>query len=493
MSDFRFNRYKRESDTRTRNYLRSQDYLFVELSTDQKQKLERLEAEIKAKEEAKKRGKKTAEKTGIPENIATLDVVKIAMMLGLVKSKAVRDGKEPDTTFSLLDMFLGKMVKTPTYERRVVNFKNVPPSFYHSEPRILEGERLELVASRVNTECEKMTEAVKIIIEKYKEFLNTKLMFYTTEGTIESFRKEGISIMNDLIDGVIEDAEDDKERRDMLELIALVRNHLIGFIPIGKYKKLVMSHVTMMENIGMEEAEIIRYMSPLDAHLIMFPKFQFLEQNPSDRNKLILDAQMRCFTKDPRITRLNVNDFENEICVPSLAFLPVQDILQYGLIGPYNINSIGYLHSSFYILKEIKNDIRLWVVDPFLNCFIKHIRVILTDYLSATFLTFYREVFGDNVFRPEFLSSPKHKIASIFKTLLSNLLFVNSQKMDIYIREIIHRASPIIPTELDMFNGQKYADFKLPRATYHDEKTIVQSLFEPSDEGEISTFVKVYS
>lgn len=502
-SESHFNMYKRESDMRTRSYLKSKDYLFVELSTEQKRKLEKLEVEIKAKEEAKEQGKKTAEKTGIPVNVATLDVVKIAMMLGLVKSKAVREGKEQDTSFSLLDMFLGKTVKSPTYENRVVNFKNVPPSFYHSDLRILEGEKLELISSRVKTECEKMTEGITKIIEKYNDFLNTKLMFKPSDNTIDAFRKEGISIINDLIDGVIEDAEDDEERGDMLELIALVRNHLIGFIPISHYKKIVISHVTMMENIGMEETAIVRYMSPLDMHLIMFPKFQYLESHHSDKNKLVLDAQIRCFTKDPRITQINIDTIKNEICVPSLAFLPAQDVLQYGLIGPYNNNFIGYLDIgnndpninsswSFYLLKEIKNDIRLWVVDPFLSKTIKQIRLILSDYLSTTFVTFYREVFGDNVFRMDFLSSPLHRISSIFKTLLSNLVFVNSQKMDIYIRRMIQYASPIIPTELDMFNGHKYKHYEIPHTTYLNLKTIIQSLFKPSDPRDISTFLKVY-
>lgn len=498
-SEFYFNKYRQESDTRTRNYLKSKNYRFVELSSDQKQKLEKLEVEIKAKEEAKEQGKKTAENTGIPENVATLDVVKLAMLLGLIKSKAVRDGKEQDTSFSLLDMFLGKNVKPPVYEKRVVNFKNIPPSFYHSDTRILEEEKIELISCRVKTECERMTEMVKNITKKYKEFLNTKLVFRTTDDTIEAFRKEGISIMNDLIDDVIEDAEDKKEVEEILELIAWVRNHLIGFITISDYKKIVISHVTMMENIGMNEPEIARYMSNLDMHLIMFPKFQYLESSSSDRIKLLLDIQVRSFMKEPCISQITIDAIKSEICVPSLAFLPVQDILQYGLIGPYNNNFIGYLDTkndactwSFYLLKEIKNDIRLWVIDPFLIKTITQIKLMLFDYLSTTFITFYHEVFGDNDFRLDFLSSPMHRISTIFKTLLSNIMFVNSQKMEIYIRRMIQYSSTIIPTELDMFNGQKYTHYEIPCTTYINSETIIQSLFNPTDNEDISTFIKVY-
>lgn len=495
--DHHFNKYKKESDVRTRNYLQSKEYLFVELSTEQKQKLEKLEIEIKAKEEVKKQGKKTAEKTGIPENVATLDVVKIAMMLGLIKSKAVRDGKEQDTSFSILDMFLGKPVKSSTYESRVVNFKNIPPSFYHCDARISEGEKLEIVSSRVKIECEKMTECLKTIIGKYKEYLNTKLVFHIENDTVEAFKKEGISIMNDLIDGVLEDDAKEEDIKDILELIALVRNQLIGFIPVNTYKKIVLSHVTLMENIGIEE--IARYMTPIDMHLIMFPNFQYFGLSTSDKNKLLLDAQMRCFTKNPQLTQINVDLIKNEICVPSMVVLRVQDILKYGLIGPYNNNFIGYLNNgdnslrSFYLLKEVKDDIRLWVIDPFLTKTIQHIRLILTNYLSKTFATFYSEVFGDNVFRMDFLMSPKHKIQMVFKNLLSNLMFVNSQKMELYIRNMIHYESPIIPTELDMFNDQKnHTQCEIPRTTYLSTKTIVQSLFKPSDTKEISTFIKVY-
>lgn len=487
--------YKLDSADRTRRYLQTKGYLFVELSPEQKQKLEKLENEIKVKEDAKVQGRKTAEKTGIPENVATLDVVKIAMMLGLVKSKAVRDGLEKDSSVSLLDMFLGKNVKQPLYEKRTVNFSSVPPSFHHCEKRVLEEEKLEIISTRVKDECEKMTEGVKSIIEKYKEFLKTKLMFHPENDTIDAFKKEGVSVVNDLIDGVIEDAEDQQERNDILELIAFVRNHLIGFLPIENYKNMVLSHVKMMENIGMCEDEILTFLSPLDAHIILFPNFQHIPpQQSSNQSKILLDVQIRCFTKNPQTQSVDVENIRGELCKPSLAFISVQDVLKYGLIGPYNNNSIGYLEtaetSSFYLLKEIKNDIRLWVVDPFLEKTLEQIRLMLTEYLSATFITFYREVFGDNVFRMDFLASPMHKIAPIFNTLLSNILFVNSPRLDHYVRRMIQVASPIIPTELDMFNGQKYLGKKQPNIDYYPEK-VIQSLFIKTT-SEVKTFIQVY-
>lgn len=438
-------RYKCESDERTRKYLKSKKYIFVELSEEQKDKLVKLENEIRLKEKDREQGKKTSEKMGIPENIATLDVVKIAIMMGLIKSKAIRDGLEPDSSSYLLDIFLGKKKTTQSI---AVDFRNVPPSFYHAENRTTESGKIDAISPNIKIKSDKYIHDISLIIKKYHEFLGKKLMFHLDSMTVECFTAEGVSVMNDLIDGVF---EEDDDRLDILHLVSIVRNYLFGFIPVPKYKALLISHVQMMENISLTDEDILQYISPMESHLIMFPKCCSIEPGSSD--PFILAAQIHAFRNKLHLEPVDVHELDNDICTPALAFISVENIIQYSLLCPYYNNAIGCINNSFYLLKEIRDNIRLWVIDPHLNQTLHHLRTTLSAYLSSTFVTFYKEVFGDNVYRENFFHSPLHKISKIFKTLLNNLIFVNSRNMDSYIRLLVQKESPIIPTELDMFNS----------------------------------------
>lgn len=481
--------YKDKSDSRTREYLKNNHGTLVELSSSQKEKLKKLTMELAKKEID---GKKVAEKTGIPENIAALDVVKIAMMMGLVKSKRVREGMEPDKTFSLMDLFKSQEVK---YEKRIVDFKDIPFQFSHSPVRIFEEKRLEIITKRVKEECSKMTDFVSRIVKSHVTFLNTRMVFNCENNSLESFRREAINILNDHVESLVELSEDDRmnneQKKDEIDEILLlmntVRNHLFGFFPVESYTSLILSHVRLMKKLGVEQSAIFNNLSPIESFLIQFKGFNRRIVRDSE-GLFKLELQIRSFSKDQRMRPFEPSEIQTHLCSPALLFVHVQDVVQLGLIGPFNSNSIGYsVNGNYYLLKEIKYDVRMWVVDEGLKQTKQWIRQVITEYLTNVFKNVYRRVFGDNEFRSGFLKGRKY-----FYVALVNLLFVNSSRLSIFLTHLLQKYSPLIPTELDVFNSQKKRKRVSIESTELDRRRVLRLLFDKCDTDSFTAFLNKY-
>lgn len=457
--------FKDKSDLRTREYLKNNHHTLVELSDVQKEKLRKLEMEIANRE---MEGKKVAEKTGIPENIAALDVVKIAMMLGLVKSKSIREGRETDKTFSILDLF--KTKQRPAYEKRQVDFTGIPFYFNHAPNRIMEEEKLDIVSKNVEGVCERMSTELETIVRSYKEQLKTVLVFDCTDDSVDSFRREAINIINDLVDDLIEDGPADVD--DILKLLSTVRNRLLGLLPVHSYRQMVMSHIRLMKKLGVDD--VLKYLSPIDAFLTMYKNFHTMKCRDTE-HQFLLETQIRCFTKDQRLRPFDPSEVEIELCTPSLMFVHIQDIIQYGIIGPYGNNSIGYMNNTFYLLKDIKNDVRMWVVDYGLERTTEWTRCTMSRYIVDTFRTVYATIYGDNKLRDDCLVGRRY-----FHMAIVNLLFLYSPRLNVFLKYVMQKFSPITPTELDMFNTQRQTRTR-PVADYECTR-VVALLFDHCDD-----------
>lgn len=470
--------YKDGSDSRTREYLKNNHHTLVELSGTQKDKLKKLEIELANREIE---GRRVAEKTGIPENIAALDVVKIAMMLGLVKSKTIREGKEPDKTFSILDLF---KTHRPKYEKRLVDFKGIPFYFNHSPVRILEEEKLDMVSKKVREECSRMTDSIALVVRSHVEFLNKRLVFECADDRLESFRREAISIINDLVDDLVE-LDDPEEIDEVLVLMDTVRNHLTGLIPIDSYRRIIKSHVRLMKNLGLAREEISRHLSPIEAFLILFDGFDNRRVRDAD-GLFLLELQIRCFAKEQCMRPFDPVQAQVEICTPALVFVNAQDAIQYGLIGPYGNNSIGYANNAFYLLKEIKNDVRMWVVDDRLDKTTEWLRRVVSDYIVATFRTVYACIYGDCAFRKDLLAGRKY-----FHVAITNLLFVHSPRLPVFLKHVLQKYSPIVATELDVFNMQRKRRLVADRSDI-DGVGVLRMLFDSGDSASMGALLEKY-
>lgn len=461
--------YKEKSDARTREYLKHNHCTLVELSELQKGRLIKLEKELATRETE---GEKVSEKTGIPKNIAVLDVVKIAMMLGLVKSKKVREGKEQDKTFSILDLF---KIHEPKYEKRKVDFKGIPFYFNHSPKRIMEEEKLEIVSNRVKEECSRMSVTLSRIVRTYRNELNKSLFFGCDDDRVESFTRQAISILNDLVDDLVE-LEDTTEIEEVLILMAKVRSRLLGLIPLKTYMQIIKSHIVLMKKLGLNGDQVLVRLSPVEAFLVLLTSFDKRPISENVHELFMLDLQMMCFTKNQQIRPFDPSELQCELCTPSLMFVHAQDVIRYGIIGPYGNNSVGYLNNTFYLLKQIKNDVRLWVIDDNLDKTTEWTRRVMTDYIVQMFRTVYVNIYGDNTYRDNFLYGHRY-----FHVAIVNLLFVNSGRLAMFMRHVMQNYSQLLPTELDMFNQQRKRKRSQEPVDLTGER-IVSLLFEQVDD-----------
>ena len=125
----------------------------LELSEEQKIKLQKLEIEMSQK---KAQQEKTASSTGIPVDIVGLDVVKIGIMLGLIKNKDLFENNVK--TKSLLQILMGEDTDLPK--------ATCPPGYYRSLLSITEKEKTEYIQHHVYVQSKFFVEFRGIVTGK---------------------------------------------------------------------------------------------------------------------------------------------------------------------------------------------------------------------------------------------------------------------------------------------------------------------------------------
>ena len=459
-----------DRNRRTETFLSNIDAL-VELTSTQKDKLFKLEQELKQKKISDEINSpmnlKISENTGIPVDLVALDVIKLAKMFGFIKSKAIRNGKEKDTQkSSLIQTLFG--TKEPTYEKRIVNFKNIPFYFNHNPTKILEAEKLEIQQQIVKQECDYMHREVLTVLAKVKAVISKRIVFLPLKETVKAYKQEGLLCIKDLWEGVKEDLQDNESVDEMLTNIYIIRNELLGLVDIYEYKKLLLSHVDKMYSFCIYDT--FKYLSFIDCVIIVHPGYR--TKPMIEFEKLYDELRIRCFVKSPRLKPLNVQDLIYECCNPCLAFLTVETVLQYCLIGPFNNNAIVFFENyDYYILKGITDNVRMWVVDPGLFNTIKTLRQYILDYLCKTFRIFYKDNYGTREFRKNFTD------VWILNNIIDNIIFTCSDEFINFNKKFIASKSILVPTELDVFNIQtRVLNKTLPKI---NSDVIIGSLFEP--------------
>lgn len=432
------------------------------LTKDQIEKLQKLDVEMEerlAKEKIDQtKREQTSSSTGIPVDIAGLDVIKIGTLFGLIKKKDVFEGNEKNSK-SLLKILFGNNEKIPT----------CPLGYYKSLITIKESEKIEYHQYFVQKECSFFVEMVELFItEELKEIgklININLPLYT----LEHFKTTCLETLDVLIDELTENYNDD----ELWTCISTVRNALLGTLNVCEYKKLVTDNiVSIIYRIPKHcYMKLVNHLTIIDKRLSLFNKAltetntQFLTQTEEkEKQRLIRELTVRCYTKPPELVPFVYKDITQHICIPSLMYLPIETVINTCLVGPYRNNSIGFLidhtkndqFGDFYILTTINPDGgRLWSVDPSLERFTNETSIILTAYIVDIFRTLYKECFGNNLFydtkTPKLVKNCNHH--TIFHMLLRNLALISDGTAFYKLLVLVLKSkSPLFPTEYDFFN-----------------------------------------
>ena len=445
----------------------------LELTAEQKEKLRKLDEEIKRKKEhdekSRTRREASSKATGIPLDIVDMDVIKIGTLLGLIKKKSILEGKEPDTTGSLLNILLGG-------EGGKIDFSKIPRNFRNAPSIATETDKIRYHQQYVQRQCQHLSTITNSLIKQEMTNINSHIAVNLESNTIDNLKTSCVDTLDVLLEELCEGGEDDDE---LWSTISAVRNALLGPMDICAYKKLLNEHIVMLRRAGKAHARILGHLSVNDVRLSLYKGCLTQTKGPltpEDSMRLAREIELRCYMKPPELKPFNFDDIVRHCCIPSLVCVPVAEVIEKGLVGPYRNNSIGYLNIdgghttpwSFYNLKSINPDgARLWVLDNTLWVLTDNMISTMTAYMIRIFRTFYFEYYGTNAFRPGFWALSRNKHYDAFINMMNNFSFIsNHAALHKFLMTVLIHGSPLIPTDYVFFNHIVHYDFPITHEPY---------------------------
>lgn len=445
----------------------------LELTAEQKEKLHKLDEEMKRKKEhdekSRTRREASSKATGIPVDIVDMDVIKVGTLLGLIKKKSILEGKEPDTTGSLLKMFLGGE------DEFKIDRSKIPQNFRNAPIIATEADKISYHQQYVQQQCQHLSVITMSLIKQEMSNINSHISVNLESNTIDNFKTVCVETIDVLLEELCEEDDDD----ELWSTLSIVRNALLGVVDICEYKKLLNEHIVMLRKAGKAHARILGHLSINDVRLSLYRGCLTQTKGPltpEDSIRLSREIELRCYMKPPELKPFNFDDIVRHCCIPSLVCVPVDEVVEKGLIGPYRNNSIGYLNLgrnkntpwSFYNLKSINPDgVRLWVLDHTLWVFTDNMISTMTAYMVKIFRTFYHEYYGTNTFKPGFWLASHNKHYDAFMNMMNNISFISNHVMfHKFLMMVLLQRSPLIPTDYDFFNHIVYYNFPITHESY---------------------------
>lgn len=436
--------YSKASDLRTRQYLQRLKTDLVEFSPEQKTKLRKLEQEMSTKAKMEPQNKKTSADTGLPENVVSMDVIKVAMFLGMIKSK----GKS-NTRTSLIDLLLGKGSDKAAYTKHQVDPNLVPFGYAAAPVTMPQDEKLELLKAQFESEAKYMSDRIKSVLSAYVAQIQTQVAFDSSKVDPDNFLEEGVSFLNESVEVICDPNEPDDEKLELIHNLSFIRSFLTAVMPIHKYKALLSNHVKMLHDLN---KPVMPAMCSWDTRLMLYPGFQYKVPTADEAQRIYFNLQLQAYLEDLEFEPFNINLVRDKVCSEALLICKVEDVIKFTLLKLQN-NNVGYLDNKdeggFYLLKSINSKVRLWAFDPYLSTLRTNLKKVLNQYLADSFRIMYYHEYGHNMYRADFLNS---QCKDIYVNLLNNLLFVNDPSFDNWIRSQVQKSALIIPTEYDFFN-----------------------------------------
>jgi hypothetical protein len=358
-----------------------------------------------------------------------MDLIKLGFALGLFRNKTeLRNGK----TSILLDLLLGQ-TKNIDYSCVSSRFKTYP---HH----IKESEKIHIINQHNFTKTEQYNQLTTHIIKEELKKINK--FVYTTMEREDS--KLFITICIETTDAILDDTlnEDDDE------LLCVLRSALFLFLSFRNYKKIFKKQWKKNPNMV--------YKNTIDNIIINHQ----CVVSKVEQKQMLQSLIIKEFNTDLPLKCYNFKEIYRECCTPILLYLPLKAILYYNIA---RLNSIGFLritdddHWSFYVLKEITNDIRVWIIDNTLHFFSVNLTKVLLSYIVYLFRRYYFCCFQTTQFTSECWNIKINNNAKTFINMFKNILFLTDYiKFNNFLTHTIKTKSVIIPTEYDVFDCFTY-------------------------------------
>jgi hypothetical protein len=433
----------------------------LKLTDEQKEKLCRLEREMKIKremEEKNKSRKETSSKeTGIPIDVVDMDVIKIGMLLGLIKKKSVLEGKEKQQS-SLLGSLLGLEEDDAM---RDIDYSKIPREYKRVSDRTTESTKIQYHQQIVQQRCDAFSSKISEMIKEELENINERFCVNVEDRTLKKFKEICMENLEIILEDM--DPSEEKEFEETLINVRVLRNALLGTMNVCEYKKLVKDHVVAIKKTGASPEKIASLnFTANDARLSLYKTSlnHCPKRTDADVTRLLRELEIRSFIKPPELKPFNFSELMKQCCTPSLAMLPATIVLEHGLIGPFRNNPLGFLQLepndvawAFYFLSKINADgSRLWILDNDLTTFASMVSRETSRYVVIALKTFYFVRFKTTNYKRRFWKQCENH-ADVFENCLKNLFFLSDvESVRAFLKKLLIVKSPLIPTEYDFFN-----------------------------------------
>jgi hypothetical protein len=439
----------------------------LQLTVEQHEKLRKLDEEMKRKKEYDERNRTRKEAsskaTGIPLDIVDMDVIKIGTLLGIIKKKSILEGKEPNTG-SLLSILLGD-------NEFKVDHSKIPKGFRNAPLVVTETDKINYHQQYVHQQCKHLSDITMSLITQELRNINSYILFNINSNTIDNFKTACVETLDVLMEELCEEEEDIE---DLWLTITALRNALLGVVDICEYKKILNDQILTLRKVAKPHSQILSHLSLNDVRFSLYQGCLLQTKGPlssNDVKRLLREVELRCYMKPPELKPFDFDDIVRHCCIPSLLCLPIDIVIEYGLVGPYKNNSIGFLkpqktfsvHWSFYNLKNINSDgVRFWVLDNKLWMLTDNMLSTMTSYIIRIFRTFYYEYYGSNKFHQYFWLASFNNHYDAFLNMMNNISFLsNHEAFHNFLINVLIAKSTLIPTEYDFFNHIMFYEFPI--------------------------------
>lgn len=408
------------------------------LTTKQQETLKHLDQELARRQEEdvknKPRREHAAKETGIPISMIDSDVIRWGTWLGLIKKQSVRLGQEKDASVNLLQWFTSKKsTQAP------LGFK-LAKKYYSEEDRLL------IQKKQVHEQCLYLSHLSQRLLDGYAKKLSTLIDFNLAHYSWDHF----VVVCKEIIDCIYEELLTSMEDKELWSIYKCCKPVILMGCGILYYQNMLHQHGVAFKEKG--------ELDSLDLKLLLFftkgSSVQFIHHDHMEH--MMHEVVLRSLTKSPQLCVFDFDVILQHCCIPSFMWLSIDFILEYGILGPFFNNNIGYHNIdgklwSFYILGKMDDNNRLWYLDDELFMFTRQLSIALGKYMMHWFKSFYHQDLGHQQFVPFFWD--RHKEYSM---MLKNILFINDYaRLGSFLQHLVRQKSTLVPTELDYFNYQQ--------------------------------------
>lgn len=330
-------------------------------------------------------------------------------------------------------------------------------------------------------------------------------LFETTQKTLYIFDKK---IFNNCFDNI-------KQSRNYTKNIDILKNErtkLINSLSISDYTNLVENHLKILQQIFKEKEYtekkittiIFKSMNSLDLRILKYSTYVNTEFDIDEMQKLKMS--LNYFREmPPYYSVFNSKLFFAKFYNYSSVIFTIKDNIERYLFNPYNFNNIIYVPLknstendpySFYTLESTSKEKRFWVMDCRLEDFSNNIINNIRPYLIKEFRQIYYDIFHDNEFRENYIST--NSVTEIdCEQLLQNIYTISNMKdFCLLLRNIVKNNSTYIPTENDKFDFHGDDNIQKKRFTNTKENSdvvdIIKLLFDNISSQDAVDFYRKY-